>query len=509
MSFPSRAHELDSNDDATAHADEASGGSPDATRAVETRGDATHRDRLPNPLSSIRRDLSHRETGGETTWRISHYELKREIGRGGFGIVFAAYDERLHRDVAVKIARAEVANEPKAIQRFQAEAQAAAKLDHPGIIGIFDCGLEGDLYYYVMPLLHGENLFSWLASTDGETDPHVVARLVMEISNAVHYGHVQGIIHRDLKPQNIMLKPRENGSSPPQPVVLDFGLCGHSDDTVATTTMMAGTPRYMSPEQVLFGNQRIDERSDIYSLGVVLYQLLTKRTPMAPDSFAEAVLMLHHASIESPRVHRPNLDPVLETIGLKCLRKDPERRYQSADELARDLQRFLDHETVSAQPESYWERIEFGLFFGPWERILGYAVVAVNMLTWVWAALGALVVGARYWNDPTVAATLPQFIGFVVGIALPLHITGVLAGWMMTRRTLRYRFLGVMALVSIAWALLQAQNLITQQPPLEIYRGRGVAMTLVFLVIAPAFAFQSVFLALGCWMARRRAFQQN
>ncbi|MEO9594796.1 serine/threonine-protein kinase [Rhodopirellula bahusiensis] len=218
---------------------------------------------------------------------VGGYELVREIGRGGFGIVYLARDEKLKRDVAIKIARPEIVRDVAAIRRFQDEAQSAARLDHPGIISIYDSGEQDDLHYYVMPYLIGQHLGDWLANQSSPMSEVEAAQWMIQIANAVQYGHEAGIIHRDLKPQNILMQQSPSGELR-KPVVLDFGLCANTDSIVATTTRIAGTPRYIAPEQAMFGNRRITPKSDVYSLGVMLYQMLTGTTPLAPDSFAEA-----------------------------------------------------------------------------------------------------------------------------------------------------------------------------------------------------------------------------
>ncbi len=183
-------------------------------------------------------------------------------------------------------------------------------------------------------------------------EERAAAQLIVDLSDAIQYGHDRGIIHRDLKPQNILLKPNASNPNGFVPVVLDFGLCGLVDTGHTSTSMLGGTPRYMSPEQAMFGRRPITKKTDIYSLGVILYQLLTGHLPHQPLSISEAVLMLHSSPIESPRRLRPGLSPALECICLKCLRKDQDRRYESAHALASDLRSYLEGMSSRLDPRA-------------------------------------------------------------------------------------------------------------------------------------------------------------
>lgn len=432
------------------------------------------------------------------------YELIREIGRGGYGIVYLAYDTQLNRQVAIKIARPEMVSDEAGIERFRRESRAAATLEHPGIIPVFDCGDDGQVHFYVMPFLDCENLAQWLVKQKEPLSERVAAQLLLDITEAIEFGHQQGIIHRDLKPQNILLKNDPTNPNGFRPVVLDFGLCGLVESGNTSTSMLAGTPRYMSPEQAMFGSRRITERSDVYSLGVILYQLLTGNPPHQPQSISEAVLMLHTIPVESPRSSRPDLTPAMESICLKCLRKDYDRRYDSALSLAKDLRSFLNGSAVVARPEGLWERIDFAIRFGEWESRLGFVVIALNAASILWAVIGSLTIGSRFPSDPNVIAGISQLLTFLGLVAFPIHSLGMYAGWVMTKRTPYTKRLAFGTLISFIWAVDLWINFRSEEVFLRIYRDQGYVQIMVFLLLASAFTIQTICLAAGTWASHCR-----
>ncbi len=450
------------------------------------------------------RDALPRNEPGPVT-RVSRYELIREIGRGGYGIVYLATDTVLEREVAIKIARPEVVADPMGIERFRQEARAAATLEHPGIVPVFDCGNDRELHFYVMPFLDCDNLSTWIAKQTQPVDEHVAALIASDIAEAIHFGHSNGIIHRDLKPQNILLKPDPSHRNGFRPMILDFGLCGLVDATNTSTTMLAGTPRYMSPEQAMFGSCRITSRSDIYSLGVILFQLLTGRTPHQPESIPQAILMLHHESVRSPHHYRAGLSAAIDVICMKCLRRDAQRRYESAQLLAEDLQRFINDAPVIARAQSPWERIDFAIRFGEWETRLGLAVIAFNVTSLLWALAGALSIGYRFSDDPDVVAGFSQLLAFLLLVAFPVHCLGILSGWLMTKRTTNYKRLLVGTLLCAVWSIDLWLNFTRESLFLRIYEHQAYAQVMVFLLLGAGFTSQTICLAAGTWAAYRRS----
>ncbi len=274
---------------------------------------------------------------------LGDYLLQEEIGRGGMGIIYRARQRSLKRDVAVKLilhgAKASDADQ----QRFQSEVAAAAQLDHPNIVPIYEFGIESNWQYYGMKLVEGHDLTKDIAK--GPMSERDAAQLVMTIARAIHYAHQQGVIHRDLKPANILLDVQG------VPHVSDFGLAKQVDssDSLTDTGAILGTPSYMSPEQASGGRGNVGPVSDVYSLGAILYALVTGRPPFQSSSPVDTVLMVLEQDPLPPRLLNTKMSRDLELIVLKSLQKPIDLRYSSAAALADDLDAFLTNEAISAR----------------------------------------------------------------------------------------------------------------------------------------------------------------
>jgi serine/threonine-protein kinase len=273
------------------------------------------------------------------------YELQEELGRGGMGVVYRAYHRRLQRPVALKmVLRGDFAG-AEDLARFEAEARAAAHLDHPHIVPVYDAGDCDGQAYFSMRLVEGQTLAQLLAH--GPLRPRQAVRLLITVCRAVQYAHEHGILHRDLKPSNVLL------DATGEPFVTDFGLAKRvSAPPGASPTAsgaILGTPAYMAPEQVSGSRGVPSPASDVYSLGVILYEMLTGRPPFQAASAVDTLLLVLDQDPVRPRLLNPRVDPDLELICLKCLQKAPDLRYPSAAALADDLEAFLQGSPLSVR----------------------------------------------------------------------------------------------------------------------------------------------------------------
>ncbi len=288
----------------------------------------------------------------------SRYELGPMIGTGGMADVYIAEDLRLHRKVAVKILRSDLARDPSFIARFKKEALAAGGLNNQGIVAVFDSGEDGADSYIVMELVKGHTLRQVLQSR-AEISQAEAVTIIFEILEALKYSHEQGIIHRDIKPGNIMIT--DSGKVK----VMDFGIARALDDIGATMTntwSVVGTAQYLSPEQAT--GEYADARSDIYSLGCLMYELLTGRPPFIGDTPVSIAFQHVSTPLPAPSDLNPGIDPNLETIIEVALQKDPNDRYQDAGGMLEDLQRAIRGDQVTTKIRRKNPRRKFFLIGG-------------------------------------------------------------------------------------------------------------------------------------------------
>ena len=272
--------------------------------------------------------------------RFGDYELLEEIARGGMGVVYKARQVRLNRLVAVKMILAGEFASKEFVRRFRAEAEAAALLQHPNIVAIHDVGIHDGQHYFTMDYVAGQNL-SQLVGTR-PLPPAKAARYMQLVAEAIHYAHQQGILHRDLKPSNVLIDSNE------QPRVTDFGLAKilANDSDLTLTGQVMGSPSFMPPEQALGERGKMGAASDVYSLGAILYHILTGRPPFVGQTISDTLQQVENKEPIAPRLLVPTIPADLETICLKCLEKDTGRRFQSARELSDELGRFLRDEPI-------------------------------------------------------------------------------------------------------------------------------------------------------------------
>ena len=310
------------------------------------------------------------------------YEIVREIARGGMGVVFLARQRTLNRPVALKMILAGQLADLDAIRRFYIEAEAAANLDHPGIVPIYEVGQHEGQHYFSMGFVEGQSLSQRLV--EGPLPVREAAELIRRVSEAVEYAHSHGVVHRDLKPANILLD--QNGN----PRVTDFGLAKkvQGDSGLTGSGQIMGTPSYMPPEQAGGTRGGVGPAADVYALGATLYALVTGRPPFQASTAMDTVIQVISDEPVPPRRLNVSVPRDLETICLKCLEKDPAKRYASAAALGEDLRRYLAGEPITARPVGQAER------------------------TWRWCRRKPLVAGLI---ASLAAALLAGFIGITLG----------------------------------------------------------------------------------------------
>src|SRR5881227_2698376 len=286
----------------------------------------------------------------ELLGELGDYELLEEVGRGGQGVVFRARQKSLNRIVALKVISLGQWASKVHLKRFRLEAEAAARLEHPGIVPIHEVGERDGSCYFSMKFVEGGQL-----DEVARREPMPIRRaveLIAKVARTVHYAHEHGILHRDIKPGNILLDQKG------EPHLTDFGLARlvESESSVTQTLDVLGTPSYMAPEQAVGNNAAVSSATDVYGLGGVLYQLLTGQPPFAGGATYETIKLLLDTEPKQPRLLNPKIDRDLSTICLKCLEKDPKRRYASALALAEDLERWLKHEPIQARRTGIFTR---------------------------------------------------------------------------------------------------------------------------------------------------------
>jgi len=314
--------------------------------------------RLPEPAAAPASEaalssetIGYQPPTGEMPRDFGAYELLGEIGRGGMGVVYKARQKGLDRPVAVKMILASHLASPEHVRRFQAEAKAAAQLQHSPIVHIHDVGQPPGQHFFTMEYVAGPSLAQRIAK--GPIDVPEAVRLVTIVARAVDHLHRHGLIHRDLKPSNILLDAEG------EPHVTDFGLAKMfaADSGQTATGVIAGTPSYMSPEQASGRRKKVGPASDVYSLGAVLYELLTGRPPFREENPLDTIMQVLSREPVLPRRLNPRIPRPLELIVLKCLAKAPEQRYASAAALADDLEHFSKGESLDARPPHLGQRL--------------------------------------------------------------------------------------------------------------------------------------------------------
>ncbi|MHC4598042.1 MAG: protein kinase domain-containing protein [Planctomycetota bacterium] len=315
---------------------------------------------------------------------LGAYWILEEIGRGGMGVVYRGYHPKLKREVALKVLIAGEDASEEAIARFHREAEAVAKLGHhPNIVPVYDIGQEGRLHYFAMHFVSGKPLDRLI--DDGEVTPRRAATITRKVAMALEHAHAHGVLHRDVKPPNILI------SAAGEPQITDFGLAKdvQSDEKVTRSGTAMGSPNYMSPEQADGRIEAIDARTDVYGLGATFYEMLTLFPPFEGSSIVNILHQVLMTDPTPPRKRNPAVPRDLETICLKALEKDADRRYATAAEMAEDLRRFIENEPIAARPASMTYRLSKRVRRNPAAYLTG--VIGSILL----AAVGVFFLGVR------------------------------------------------------------------------------------------------------------------
>jgi TolB-like protein/Tfp pilus assembly protein PilF len=369
---------------------------PDAVAGVDSSVEASAKADDSGNVDEISRDNAKTASGVKEAVRaatmlgeLGDYELLEEIGRGGQGVVFRARQKRLNRTVALKVISLGQWASKAHLKRFRREAEAAASLDHPCIVPIYEVDERDGSCYFSMKFVEGGQL-----DEVTRREPMPIRRaveLIAKVARTVHYAHEHGILHRDIKPGNILLDAKG------EPHLTDFGLARlvESESSVTHTLDILGTPSYMAPEQAVGNNTAVSNATDVYGIGAVLYQLLTGHPPFAGGATYETIRLLLDTEPRQPRLLNPKIDRDLSTICLKCLEKDPKRRYSSALALAEDLERWLKHEPILARHTGIIGRSRKWMRRNPSSALLAACLVALA------AAAGWIV-----WKSELIRQTL-------------------------------------------------------------------------------------------------------
>ena len=443
--------------------------------------------------------------------QIAHYDLVRVLGSGAFGVVYLANDTHLDRQVALKLPRPEVLLDEEKRQRFSSEATLAARLDHPGIVPVYDADLISATPYIATAFCDGPTLADWIAKQTGPNSWQESVELLAKVADAVQYAHEQGISHRDLKPANLLLVANEQSLikgetlADFEPRVADFGLAKLADASLTDTrsSLLIGTPHYMAPEQLDRGPTTGPlAATDVYSLGVILFELLTGQLPVEGESYIEVLDSIRRTPAIRLRKLREKVPRDLESLCTKCLEKNPAARYGSAGELAADLRRCGQGQPILAKRLGVLEKIGYWCTRPQRIRDAGWFTVW-SQLIWAFWTFTTLVCSPWYGiiNPSEVRLILIQVAVVVLLIHLPLAWVG--------RQTVRdkpwARWLGLgLTLFNIPGFIIS----IVSGPLIfkSLYSGRDTYFGfIIFFMLLVCFSIQAFLFACAIAAGRRRS----
>ena len=411
----------------------------------------------------------------ELPFDLGDYQLHEEIGRGGMGIVYRAKRQTDGQVVAIKMILTGNFASQLERQRFHAEAMAAVQLVHPNIAPIYELGEHNGMPFYCMKLIEGQTLSQRLLS--GPLPTRRAAATLSKVCDAIQYAHRQGVLHRDIKPSNILVD--EDG----EPFVVDFGLAKRESDAgdITKSGAVLGTPSYMSPEQAAGARSQVGFGSDVYSLGAVLYHMVTGRPPFLGETPVDTVLMVIEQDPINPRALNPRIHRDLEGIVMRCLQKPKDLRYDSAELLSADLQAFLNSQPVTAREG------RFGQIIGHLMRETHHAGVLENWgVLWMWHSLVLLLASLATWFAYAAGNTDGKFYVVIWGA---LFATWAVVFWWLRRRMgpvtfverqIAHVWAASMCLVASIYPIELAVGL----PPLALAPLLAVACGMTFVIKA-------------------------
>jgi tRNA A-37 threonylcarbamoyl transferase component Bud32 len=365
--------------------------------------------------------------------QIGNYRILELIGRGAFGVVYLAIDIHRDRKVAIKVPRHEVLVDVERLNRFVHEAELAAGLQHSGIVLVYESNFEHDPPFIAYAYCHGPDLGKWLSARKLPVAALQAASFVAQIADAVDFAHNKGVLHRDLKPGNILLEPYGNSADDEtlngfRPLLTDFGLARLLEGGLKETrsSLLVGTPNYLPPEQLLGEHRQISPSTDIYSLGVILFELVTLRTPFEGSTYVEVLDKLR--TKQPPRLQslNPDVPQDFEAICRKCLEKDPADRYQTAKLLREDLERFVSGKRLVGQNLGWWPDLR--RWMRKPERLIQCGTVSLwaQIFTTLWTWTFFFMVWRVGTLDGYVARTAAECVLLCLTFSGPLIILGTL-----------------------------------------------------------------------------------
>lgn len=436
---------------------------------------------------------------------VGRYVLERIIGRGAFGVVYKARDPDLNRAVAVKIPRPDVLLDNDRLARFQSEVQACARLDHPGIVPLYEADLSRAVPFMASAYCPGPNLQQWMDESAGPCDVDAATSFVEKVARAVHYAHENGVVHRDLKPGNILLVPNDGVTSSLtilndyQPRLTDFGLAQMTHGLhESQSSLIIGTPLYMSPEQAESRSDDVGPRSDVFGLGAILYHLLTGAAPFAARNYAGVLLRLREETPVPVSQLRPEVHADLDTVCLKCLQRNPADRYASAEELADDLQRCVKRQPILGRRMSWLQRGR--RWFEQSERIheATLLIFVLAVMRVIFGPGGMLMIAVapdvNVSLDEVIEALLAQFL-----VPMPVDLWTLWAVRRVRSRESSPRVYWIALSLSVCLCLSTMLIAIGVIPAIQWYRRSLGARVLVFSLISLTYFVQSMAWCVADW----------